>query len=106
MNAADIVIVLTKREKIRICVERATFCTVGNARKKRCVQNQLTMVKVLKTTSPDQDKTGLHIYENWVSYESGVIKPRTGKRFAKPATNSFLFDHQKKEDHNGDPHKF
>ena len=45
------------------------------------------------------------MYENWVRYESGAVNPKTGKRYAKPATNSFLFDHQK-EDHNGAPPNF
>ena len=33
------------------------------------------------------------------------INPKTGKRYAKPGTNSFLFNHQQ-EDHNGAPPNF
>ena len=44
-------------------------------------------------------------YDNWVRYESGAINPKTGKRYAKPGTNSFLYDHQQ-EDHNGAPPNF
>ena len=44
-------------------------------------------------------------YQNWVRYESGAINPKTGRNYAKPGTNSFLFDHQK-EDHNGAPPNF
>ena len=61
MNVAGTVIVVTKREKIRICVERATFCTIGNAKKKMCVQNKFMMVRAPKTISQDQDSTGHHM---------------------------------------------
>ena len=65
------------------------FVQIGNARKKtydgQSLKNNFT-------------RSGQHwtLYENWVRFEGGALNPKTGKRFAKPGTNSFLFNHQMK----------
>ena len=52
-------------------------------------------------------RSGQHtsLYNNWVRYENGSINPKSGKRYAKPQSSSFLYDHQI-EDHNGVPPNF
>ena len=47
MNVVGTAIVVIKKETTKICVEKATFCIVGNAKKKMCVQNRPMMARVL-----------------------------------------------------------
>ena len=52
-------------------------------------------------------RSGQHVtlYSNWVRHENGSINPKSGKRYAKPQSSSFLFDLQT-EDHKGVPPNF
>ena len=61
MNVARTSSVVTKVEKTETCVERAMFFTIGNAMRKKCVQNQLMMAIALKMILQDLDSIGLHM---------------------------------------------